>query len=221
MGRSPVLFTRLLVNISGYTFEDADLNPSHDYLFPTVLRILESVTSSGPPKRLFELGCGSGVVANELHKRGYDLVGVDPSQEGIRIAKRAFPDVNLHEGSTEDDLAARFGTFPIVLSLEVIEHVYAPRQFARCVANLLAPGGLAIISTPYHGYFKNLTLAVTGKLDAHFTALWDNGHIKFWSIKTLRQLLVRAGFQTNMEFIRVGRIPPLAKSMIAIARKGK
>lgn len=77
---------------------------------------------------------------------------------------------------------------------------------------------MAILSTPYHGYWKNLTLAIFGKMDAHFTALWDHGHIKFWSMRTLTILLEEAGFR-DIQFERVGRIPPLAKAMIAVARK--
>lgn len=61
-------------------------------------------------------------------------------------------------------------------------------------------------------------MALTGTLDAHFTALWDHGHIKFWSIRTLTQLLMEAGFKT-VRFERVGRIPLLAKSMIAVATR--
>ena len=104
------------------------------------------------------------------------------------------------------------------MSLEVVEHVYAPRDYARCVASLLQPRGLAIISTPYHGYWKNLALALTGKLDGHFTALWDHGHIKFWSVRTLTQLLEETGLKVERVY-RVGRFPVLAKSMILVARK--
>src|SRR6185312_11696355 len=106
------------------------------------------------------------------------------------------PDLNLRVGSAYDDLRARFGTFPFVLSLEVIEHVYEPRRFAQAVFHLLEPGGLAIISTPYHSYLKNVALAVSGKMDSHFTALWDGGHIKFWSRSTLTVLLKEAGFSS-------------------------
>ena len=74
------------------------------------------------------------------------------------------------------------------------------------------------MSTPYHGYWKNLALALTGKMDSHFTALWDHGHVKFWSIRTLGELLAEAGF-VNVRFERIGRVPALAKSMIAIAQK--
>lgn len=61
-------------------------------------------------------------------------------------------------------------------------------------------------------------MALTGKMDAHFTALWDHGHIKFWSMRTLSELLREAGF-VDIRFERVGRVPALAKSMIAVARK--
>lgn len=104
------------------------------------------------------------------------------------------------------------------MSLEVVEHVYFPRKYVATLYDLLEPGGVAIISTPYHGYWKNLALALTGKMDDHFTALWDYGHIKFWSFKTLRLLLEEAGFR-DISFQRIGRIPILAKSMLAIARK--
>jgi 2-polyprenyl-6-hydroxyphenyl methylase/3-demethylubiquinone-9 3-methyltransferase len=67
----------------------------------------------------------------------------------------------------------------VVISLEVVEHVYAPRHYARTLFDLVEPGGAAIISTPYDGYWKNITLALSGRMDSHFTALWDHGHIKF------------------------------------------
>lgn len=55
-------------------------------------------------------------------------------------------------------------------------------------------------------------MALTGKMDGHFTALWDGGHIKFWSRKTLTTLLAKHGFEV-MEFRGCGRFPYLWKSM--------
>ena len=205
-------------NAPGYRYPDAASNPSHDYLLPAVLEALGGLTWRDGPKRVFDLGCGNGSVAAQLAERGYDVTGVDPSEEGIQQAKAAYPKLRLELGSAYDDLAARLGTFPVVLSLEVVEHVCFPRKFAACVHSLLEPGGTAILSTPYHGYWKNLALALTGKMDHHFTALWDHGHIKFWSVRTLRLLLEEAGFR-DVVFRRVGRIAPLAKSLIAIARR--
>lgn len=211
--------TDITTNRGGYNYANERLNPSHEYLMPTVLQILQRECGEKTEKQIFELGCGNGSVANELAKRGFDVTGVDPSPDGLSYAKEHYPHLKIFHGSAYDDLAERYGKFPIVLSLEVVEHLYFPRKFAAVLNDLLLPGGTAVISTPYHGYWKNLALSLSAKMDEHFTALWDYGHIKFWSMKTLRILLQERGFN-DISFVRVGRVPLLAKSMIAIARKG-
>lgn len=200
----------------GYRYGSASTNSSHAYLLPAVRRLLSRCGSAD--RRLFEVGCGNGSVANILASEGWDVTGVDPSDEGIAHAREAYPHLRLAQGSAYEPLSETYGTFPIVLSLEVVEHVYAPRDYARALAGLLEAGGHAIISTPYHGYLKNLALAVTGKMDAHFTALWDHGHIKFWSVRTLTALLAEAGLEV-VDVVRVGRVAPLAKSMVLLAEK--
>jgi 2-polyprenyl-6-hydroxyphenyl methylase/3-demethylubiquinone-9 3-methyltransferase len=206
-------------NISGYRYSDAHANHSHAYLLPTVTRIVEAfVREHNRERRLFDLGCGNGYVAAYFADRGFQVAGVDPSQEGIAQARASYPELDLYQGSAYDDLRARYGTFPVVISLEVVEHVYSPREYARTVYDLLEDGGAAVISTPYHGYFKNLAIALTNSFDRHVKPLWDHGHIKFWSMATLRQLLTEVGF-TSISFHRVGRVPILAKSMIAVATK--
>jgi len=209
--------------ISGYHWTNAALNHSHSFLLPTVLPALARLRAglpAGGGGRLFDLGCGNGSVAQVLTDLDWDVTGVDPSVEGIAQVRAHHPALKLYEGSAYDDLAARYGRFPVVTSLEVVEHVYYPRRYAATLFDLLEPGGTVIISTPYHGYWKNLVMALGDKLDNHFTALWDHGHIKFWSIKTLTVLLAEAGF-VDIQFDRVGRVPILAKSMIAMARKPK
>lgn len=203
---------------AGYRYENSGPSCAHSYLMPAVTRALASLRVPPPRRRLFDLGCGNGSVAARLSEQGWKVTGVDPSEEGIEHGQRAYPHLELETGSCYDPLAERFGRFPVVLSLEVVEHVYYPRRFAACVFDLLEPNGTAIISTPYHGYLKNLVLSLSGRMDAHFTALWDNGHIKFWSKQTLRMLLLEAGFK-QVRFTCVGRVPFLPKSMIAVASK--
>ena len=203
----------------GYVYEDANLSHTFEYLYPVVARELADRGLPQAGRRIFELGCGNGSFANELAASGFDVCGIDASEQGIAFANRHYPHLSgLGLGSAYDDLAARYGRFPAVISLEVVEHLYFPRKFAATLFSLVEGGGIAIVSTPYHGYWKNLALAISGRMDSHFTALWDHGHIKFWSIATLRTLLEEAGF-VDIRFERVGRIPVFAKSMIAIARR--
>ena len=105
--------------------------------------------------------------------------------------------------------------FLTVISMEVIEHLYSPRTFAAFVRSILEAngGGRFILTTPYHGYLKNLSIALAGKADRHYSALWEGGHIKFWSRRTLAILLREAGFR-NMAFTGAGRIPYLWRHMV-------
>jgi 2-polyprenyl-6-hydroxyphenyl methylase/3-demethylubiquinone-9 3-methyltransferase len=135
-------------------YSHGDAAPSHtaSYIWPVIFDILECEASPGT--RVFDLGCGNGAFAAALDERGYDVTGVDPSEEGIARAHKAHPELNLRVGSAYDDLTDRFGRFPVVTSLEVIEHVYDPYRFATCVFDLLEEGGVAVLSTPYHSYLN-------------------------------------------------------------------
>lgn len=187
---------------------------SNAYLWPPVLRELKSVAPS--PRHLFELGSGNGATARMLAAEGYSVMGVDPSVSGIEIAKRHESEwLRFEVGSTADDLAGKFGRFPVVVSLEVIEHCPSAREFMHSFASLLEPGGVGLISTPYHGYLKNLAVVASGGFDRHFNPLWEGGHLKFFTEAKLRELFEESGM-TRYEFHRIGRIPIFAKSILAV-----
>lgn len=186
------------------------------YLLPVVRAEIERLGLVD--RRAFDLGCGNGSFAVALRDMSFSVAGADPSPSGIAIAQATMPEFRFERGSSEDDLAARFGTFPLVVSLEVIEHCFSANRFAAACFDLLEGGGTLICSTPYHGYLKNLALSLCDKWDDHHTSTQDGEHIKFFSERTLRLVLKRAGF-SDIRFVRAGRIAPLAKSMVAIARK--
>lgn len=186
------------------------------YIWPALLKILGEHPTVR--KEVFEIGSGNGATANMLTRRGYRVIGIDPAIEGVEIARRSFPDATFHLGTAYDDLAGTYGTFPIVISLEVIEHCFSVKAYLETMYRLIEPGGLGIVSTPFHGYWKNLALSLADKWDSHHDPLWEGGHIKFFSERTLTVALTRAGF-TDIAFRRAGRIPVVAKSTIAVFRR--
>ena len=201
--------------MTSYAYDDGEATYANAYLWPALKTVIEQ-RQWPEPRRAFDLGCGNGATCKMLTGMGFETIGVDTSESGICQAK--LNGNTAHIGSAYDDLAGLYGQFSLVVSLEVVEHVMEPRAFAKTLMSLLAPGGIGFISTPYHSYLKNLALAASGRMDKHFTALWDGGHIKFFSVATLRTLLHEAG-ATDIEFLRVGRIPILAKSMVAVVKK--
>jgi 2-polyprenyl-3-methyl-5-hydroxy-6-metoxy-1,4-benzoquinol methylase len=174
--------------------------------------------SARPGHRLIDLGCGEGSLDHWLADRGFNVTGIDSSPSGIREARARYPDVRFDVGDIYEPLATKLGTFSTVVSLSVLEHLYSPRRAVDTAIALLEPGGLFICVVPFHGYWKNLAIALTGKFDQHVSSLWDHGHIKFFSERTLSALLTERGFLVE-RMIRVGCIPPLAKELIAVARR--
>ncbi len=201
-----------------YQYRAATSEGSHQHLYPSVSRLLQNIPAGSV---VMDAGCGNGSFIALFQDRNWQLHGSDLSPTGIEIASKTYPNINffLADGQTlYADFLTTVGPVDVVISTEVIEHIYDPRGFLRNCFDLLKPGGTIVLTTPYHGYLKNLLLAVTGKMDRHFTVLWDHGHIKFWSRKTLETALREIGF-TNIEFAGSGRIPYVWKSMVLKAIK--
>ena len=167
-----------------------------------------------------DLGCGNGHISGRLAALDYQVTGVDGSSSGIRIARHMYPEVNFVETLIDRALPQRIEAeeFDLVISSDVIEHMYRPSDLLEAAFSLLKPSGQILIGTPYHGYLKNLVLAASGKMDAHFSALHDGGHIKFFSVRTLSSLLTTHSF-VDLHFSFYGRAPLLWKNMICHARK--
>jgi 2-polyprenyl-6-hydroxyphenyl methylase/3-demethylubiquinone-9 3-methyltransferase len=176
---------------SQYRHASAEPPCNAAYLTPPVVECCRRLSA----RRILDLGCGNGALCSALSREGFDVVGCDPSQEGIALAARAYPHIQFKVlGAYNDPAVLGTDSFDVVVSTEVIEHLYFPRSLPRFAARVLRPQGYLILSTPYHGYLKNLTLALAGEWDRHLSLLWSNGHIKFWSRATLTKLLSEEGF---------------------------
>lgn len=186
----------------------------HSIVLPPVIQAARSIPSKGS---ILDIGCGNGAMLAEVRKLGsFRLCGVESSDSAVRLARSQGFDVRLADAST--DLVTIFEphSFDLVISVEVIEHVYDPRGLLRQAYAMLRPKGRLLLTTPYHGYFKNLLIAVLGKGDAHYNPLSDCGHIKFWLRKTLSAALEETGYQ-SIQFYGVGRLGYLWRSMVLIA----
>jgi 2-polyprenyl-3-methyl-5-hydroxy-6-metoxy-1,4-benzoquinol methylase len=162
-----------------------------------------------------DVGCGNGFNTGQLLARGCEVVGIDPSESGIAIARETYPRARFELLSVNDKLLDNLQTesFDVVVSTEVIEHLFEPRKFVAGCYAALKPAGRFSVSTLYHGYLKNLSIALLNGCNQHANPLADGGHIKFWSKRTLSALLREFGFR-NLQFRGAGRLPFLWRSML-------
>jgi len=200
-----------------FTYRYVDSAAAHTaaYLWEPVVAMLRSRNA----RRVLDVGCGNGSFAAHLDSCGFEVLGCDPSEDGVRVARLAHPKLNfLRWGVYDDPGALGEGKFDAVVAIEVIEHLLYPRYLPRISAKVLAESGTLVLTTPYHGYLKNLLLSLTNRWDTHWSPWWDGGHVKFWSRASLGRVLGEEGFAVE-QFAGAGRIPWLWKSMIVAARR--
>ena len=189
-------------------------------------KVVDQVRRMPGVQSICDLGCGNGYIANRLAAFGYDIFGIDASKSGVAIA-RAQHERSQHTGKVSflesgiDRQTRSKNGLPLVdlvISSDVIEHLYRPAALLEAAEHLVKPGGKLLITTPYHGYLKNVALSLSGRMDNHFSALHDGGHIKFFSVKSLSELVNRYAF-SDLSFSYYGRAPWLWKNMICQARR--
>ncbi|MGF1923091.1 MAG: class I SAM-dependent methyltransferase [Bacteroidia bacterium] len=204
-------------NYKDYGYDNADSTYVQSYITAPILSLLNVNIN----KTILDVGCGNGSLVKLFVEKGYNAYGTDASETGIKIASNFDSKRFAVQDLSKDELPENFKNlaFDTITSTEVIEHLYDPRAFIQFCKSILLKngGGEIILSTPYHGYLKNLVLSILNKWDTHADPLWAGGHIKFWSKQTIGKLLVEQGF-TVTNFVGCGRLPYLWKSMIIKAK---
>jgi len=129
----------------------------------------------------------------------------------IREIKFKYPWVYNPEGR----IPAEDGIFDTVWSSEVIEHIFDVPRFLSEVNRVLKPGGLLVLTTPYHGKIKNILISMI-KFDKHFNP--EGEHIRFFDKTGLERCLKKAGFQP-ISWSGIGRVPGLYRTWFIVAQK--
>lgn len=153
--------------------------------------------------RLVDVGCSTGQFLNLAQKAGYDVSGVEFSEDNRRFAADHFG-LTVEAGSIHDS-ALMPECLDFVTMFDVIEHVRDPLADIRAALRLLRPGGWFVLSTPnIDGLFPRLSRPLANRLD-----YWPHPeppyHLYQYSVSTLAAKLEKAGFTIGP--IAHGRIP--------------
>ena len=103
-------------------------------------------------QRVLDVGCGGGILADSMARKGANVLGIDLSTKALKIAQlhaleAQTPSIDYREVSAEDLADEQPGQFDAVTCMEMLEHVPDPSSIVQACSRLVKPGGWVFFST--------------------------------------------------------------------------
>ena len=129
---------------------ESDFRPLHE-INPLRLDWLDSLAAIDG-KRILDVGCGGGILADSMARRGADVLGIDLAAKALKVAQlhaieAATPRVAYREVAVESLAVESPEAYDVVTCMEMLEHVPDPGAIVAACGRLLKPGGWAFFST--------------------------------------------------------------------------
>ena len=151
-------------------------------------------------KKVLDVGCGGGILSESMARRGADVTGVDLGTENLKAAalhaeQSGLEDTLRYQHIPVESLAqTHAGQFDVVSCMEMLEHVPDPSSIVQACFDLLAPGGVCVLSTINRNP-KSYLFAIVGA--EYVLRLLDRGthdYAKFITPAELDKMASNAGF---------------------------
>jgi SAM-dependent methyltransferase len=155
-------------------------------------RVMDRISTVKPPPADFlEIGPGVGHLLRMAKKRGYRAVGLELSGYAARLLRDHG--LEILEGTIEKIMIPE-ATYDVIVAVELIEHLPDPRKLFFEVARILRPGGVFYYET------GNIDCGEAQRLGAEWDYIRPEGHLYYFSPRTLTQFLEKAGLKARYPY---------------------
>ena len=151
-------------------------------------------------RRVLDVGCGTGQLGSLLKQHGHQVTGVELVSEAAELARDHLDRVEVAD--IEVGLPFPPASFDAIIFADVLEHLIDPWRVLREATTLLAPGGCVVASIPNIQHHRVMRGLVNGRWQYRDHGITDRGHLRFFTLQTIRDLFASAG----LDLVHVDRL---------------
>lgn len=148
--------------------------------------------------KVLEIGTASGYMGEYLMKEKQCIVwGVEPVQtyydDAVKYGYERIFNKTIEESLLEPEVKNQ--KFDVLFMGDVLEHMMHPDEVLRALKQTLKPGGVAVISLPNIAHYTTRYKLLTGHWDMQDGGILDRTHLRFFTLKTMKELIEQSGFE--------------------------
>lgn len=155
-------------------------------------KILQMV---GKDKKVLEVGCATGYISKRLQENGCTVVGVEIDRESALEARKYCNEVIVGNVEMLIDLGYPEDFFDVVCFGDVLEHLKDPQVVLRNLRRYLRGGGYIVVSVPNIANWAIRFHLLFGRFNYQSGGILDDSHLRFFTLRTIRNLIEDAGFK--------------------------
>lgn len=157
-------------------------------------KLINTIKRHKPAGKFLEIGCAGGAFLDAVRKAGYDVQGVEFSDDAAALAREKFGLQVITGDVTDGNFPDN--TFDVVFMGDVLEHLPDPLATSREVYRIMAPGGIFVIECPMqtNTLFSRIGFAAYSLLGKKATVNMPPYHLFEYRPASMAAMLRRAGF---------------------------
>jgi len=167
---------------------------------------MKCVQLVGNNKKVLDVGCATGLVAQKLKENHCEVTGIEIDPEQADVARDACQEILVGDVETMD-LALAPLSFDVLLMADVLEHLKDPLGTLGKLSRFLSKGGFILVVLPNIAHFYFRLKLLMGQFDYQERGTLDKSHLRFFTLKTAKRLVVNAGFEIESIDVTVPNVP--------------
>jgi methionine biosynthesis protein MetW len=149
-----------------------------------------------PNKKILDVGCATGRIAEKLNReKNCTVVGIEINKEMAKIAEKRCQKVIIANIELLESIDYPNKFFDIILFADVLEHCRNSREILQNLRKYLSDSGYILISVPNIANWEIRLKLLFGKFDYKGGTILDDGHLKFFTLTSIKRLVEESGYK--------------------------